>query len=62
MTIPPGLTCATCEDPFGGRLARRTRQGYVHAGRCPIYSPTELTAGRWVTIAGDARYITQESA
>lgn len=60
--IPPGLTCATCSGEFAGRLARRTRRGYVHATRCPIYSPTELTAGRWVTIQGVARYITEETA
>lgn len=60
--IPPGLTCATCHEEFAGRLARRTRRGYVHANRCPVYSPAELTAGRWVTIAGVARYITEESA
>lgn len=59
--IPPGLTCASCHGEFLGRLARRTRRGYVHAGRCPIASPVELT-GRWVTVRGVARYITQESA
>lgn len=60
--IPPGLTCATCLEPFAGRLARRTRRGYVHSTRCPIYSPTELSGGRWVTVQGVARYITEETA
>lgn len=58
--IPPGLTCATCGDPFGGRLARRTRAGWVHARRCPKRSPAVLTGGRWVHTGGIARYVLEE--
>lgn len=57
--IPAGLTCATCHGEFLGRLARRTRRGYVHAGRCPITSPAVLT-GRWVNVGGVSRYISTE--
>lgn len=53
--IPPGLTCAACRDPFARALARRTREGYVHA--TPCQAPAELTAGRWVNVRGISRWV-----
>jgi len=48
--IPPGLTCATCHQPFRRALARRTREGWVHARDC--VSAEVLTEGRWVCRRG----------
>lgn len=53
MSIPAGLTCAACEQPFARALARRTPVGYVHARPCPV----ALTEGRWVTTRGIARWV-----
>lgn len=35
MTVPPGLTCADCQQPLAPHLAVRTLDGWEHAGRCP---------------------------
>lgn len=53
--IPPGLTCAHCRHPFDRALARRTRDGWIHATACT--SPSVLGAGQWVTVRGIARWV-----
>lgn len=49
-TPPPGLTCAACQQPFRRALARRTRNGFVHAADC--VSPQILSEGRWINRGG----------
>lgn len=57
MTIPPGLTCAVCQQPFARALARRTPAGYQHAAPCPeVESPPALTDGQWVNRGGVRRW------
>lgn len=34
MIPPPGLLCAACGRPFGGRYATVTDDGWIHAGSC----------------------------
>lgn len=53
MTVP-GLTCATCHQPFRRALARRTACGFVHSIAC--VSPDVLTDGRWVNHGGVQRW------
>lgn len=54
LPVPPGLTCATCRQPFRRALARRTRAGWTHAAEC--VSPETLTEGRWVNRRGIQRW------
>lgn len=57
IDVPPGLTCATCRNPFARALARRTDDGYVHSRDC--VSPVDLAEkpGRWVNVRGISRWV-----
>lgn len=57
----PGLCCAACLQPFGGRVAKVTDEGYVHSAKC--VSPAELTDGYWApTGRGTMVWVDRSSA